>query len=77
MWHALCTRDVVRFGSHRRRGVAAQGFAMIRIEALWLCTKPVEMGAGAERLFAHGVHALASANAHVQLLDCKTQSIDR
>jgi len=37
---------------------------MIRIDALWLCTKPVDMRAGAERLLAHVVHALGSANAH-------------
>lgn len=36
---------------------------MIRIDALWLCTKPVDMRSGAERLLAH-VHALGSANAH-------------
>ena len=37
---------------------------MIRIDALWLCTKPMDMRAGAERLLAHVVHALGSANAH-------------
>lgn len=37
---------------------------MIRIDALWLCTKPVDMRGGAERLLAHVVHALGSANAH-------------
>ena len=37
---------------------------MIRIDALWLCTKPVDMRSGAERLLAHVVHALGSANAH-------------
>jgi transposase len=37
---------------------------MIRIDALWLCAKPVDMRAGAERLLAHVVHALGSANAH-------------
>jgi transposase len=37
---------------------------VIRIDALWLCTKPVDMRCGAERLLAHVVHALGSANAH-------------
>jgi len=37
---------------------------LIRIDALWLCTKPVDMRCGAERLLAHVVHALGSANAH-------------
>ena len=37
---------------------------MIRIEALWLCTQPLDMRAGAERLMAHVVHALGSARAH-------------
>ena len=31
--------------------------------ALWLCTKPVDMRCGAERLLAYAVHALGSANA--------------
>ena len=37
---------------------------MIRIDALWLCTKAVDMRYGAERLLAHVVHALGSTNAH-------------
>ena len=37
---------------------------MIRIDALWLCTKPVDMRCGAERLLAHVVHALGSASSH-------------
>lgn len=37
---------------------------MIRIDALWLCTQPPDMRAGAERLMAHVVHALGSARAH-------------
>jgi transposase len=37
---------------------------LIRIDALWLCTKPVDMRSGAERLLAHVVHALGGANAH-------------
>ncbi len=35
----------------------------IRIDALWLCTQPLDMRAGAERLMAHVVHALGSARA--------------
>jgi transposase len=37
---------------------------VIRIDALWLCTQPLDMRAGAERLMAHVVHALGSARAH-------------
>lgn len=37
---------------------------MIRIDALWLCTEPVDMRAGAERLMGHVVHALGAAHAH-------------
>jgi transposase len=37
---------------------------MIRIDALWLCTQPLDMRAGAERLMAHVVQALGSARAH-------------
>jgi transposase len=37
---------------------------MIRIDALWLCTQPLDMRAGAERLMAQVVHALGSARAH-------------
>ncbi|MEQ1685822.1 MAG: IS66 family insertion sequence element accessory protein TnpB [Burkholderiaceae bacterium] len=37
---------------------------MIRIDALWLCTQPLDMRAGAERLMAHVVYALGSARAH-------------
>jgi transposase len=37
---------------------------VIRIDALWLCTQPLDMRAGAERLMAQVVHALGSARAH-------------
>ena len=37
---------------------------MIKIEALWLCTQPLDMRAGGERLMAHVVQALGSARAH-------------
>lgn len=37
---------------------------MIRIDALWLCTEPVDMRAGAERLMAHVVHTLGAAHTH-------------
>jgi transposase len=37
---------------------------VIRIDALWLCTQPLDMRAGAERLMAHVVHALGSTRAH-------------
>jgi transposase len=38
--------------------------AVIRIDALWLCTQPLDMRAGAERLLAHVVLALGGAQAH-------------
>lgn len=37
---------------------------MIRIDVLWLCTMPMDMRTGAERLLAQVVYALGSANAH-------------
>ena len=37
---------------------------MIRVDALWLCTQPMDMRCGSERLMAHVVHALGSARAH-------------
>lgn len=46
------------------RGVAARGAALIRIDALWLCTQPQDMRAGAERLMAQVVHSLGRASAH-------------
>ena len=57
-------RRVANLGGHRLRSVASRAAAMIRIDALWLCTQPLDMRAGAERLMAHVVHALGSARAH-------------
>lgn len=37
---------------------------MIRIDALWLCSQPLDMRAGAERLLAHVVTTLGAAHAH-------------
>jgi transposase len=37
---------------------------MIRIDALWLCTQPVDMRSGAERLLATVVNALGQAQAY-------------
>ena len=37
---------------------------MIRIDALWLCTRPQDMRAGAERLLAAVVNTVGSARAH-------------
>ena len=51
-------------GGARLRSLASRAVAMIRIDALWLCTQPLDMRAGAERLMAHVVHALGSARAH-------------
>ena len=37
---------------------------MIRIDRLWLCSAPVDMRAGAERLMACVVHVTGAAHAH-------------
>jgi transposase len=37
---------------------------VIRIDALWLCTQPLDMRAGAERLLAAVVQTLGQARAH-------------
>ena len=37
---------------------------MIRIDAMWLCTQPLDMRAGAERLLAAVVTTLGQARAH-------------
>jgi transposase len=37
---------------------------LIRIDALWLCTQPLDMRAGAERLMAHVVQCFGGARAH-------------
>lgn len=37
---------------------------MIRIDSLWLCPRPVDMRAGAERLLAQVVQAHGEARAH-------------
>jgi transposase len=37
---------------------------MIRIDALWLCTQPLDMRAGIERLLAAVVQTLGEARAH-------------
>lgn len=37
---------------------------MIRIDALWLATEPIDMRAGADRLLARVVHVFGSARAH-------------
>jgi len=37
---------------------------MIRIDSLWLCSQPLDMRAGAERLLAHVVTTLGAAHAH-------------
>lgn len=37
---------------------------MIRIDALWLCSQPLDMRAGSERLLAAVVQTLGQAHAH-------------
>lgn len=51
-------------------GVAARtgrrGDEVIRIDALWVCTAPVDMRAGADRLLACVVQTLGAAQAGVR-----------
>jgi transposase len=46
------------------RGLAARVAAVIRIDALWLATSPVDMRAGPERLLARVVQVFGCAQAH-------------
>ena len=46
------------------RGLAARVAAVIRIDALWLATSPVDMRAGPERLLARVVQVFGAAQAH-------------
>src|SRR5690349_11310128 len=48
----------------RMRRVAAGMAAMIRIDALWLATSPIDMRMGTERLLARVVQVFGSAQAH-------------
>lgn len=48
----------------RVRRLAARAAAMIRIDALWLCTQPQDMRAGADRLLAMVVNTVGQARAH-------------
>jgi len=43
--------------------LAARVVAMIRIDALWLATTPIDMRMGAERLLARVVQVFGSAQA--------------
>ena len=47
---------------------------MIRIDALWLCTQPQDMRAGAERLLATVVNTLGQAQAHHGYLFANTRA---
>ena len=40
------------------------GVEVIRIDALWLATQPIDMRAGADTLLARVVHVFGSAQAH-------------
>jgi len=46
------------------RAAAARVAAVIRIDAVWLATEPVDMRAGADRLLAAVVQAFGAAQAH-------------
>lgn len=48
----------------RVRGLAARVAAVIRIDALWLASAPVDMRAGPERLLARVVQVFGCAQAH-------------
>jgi transposase len=47
---------------------------VIRIDALWLCTQPMDMRAGAERLLAQVVTTLGAAHAHHGYLFCNARA---
>ena len=40
------------------------GLEVIRIDALWLATQPIDMRAGADTLLARVVHVFGTAQAH-------------
>ncbi len=47
---------------------------MIRIDGLWLCTAPLDMRAGADRLLARVVDVFGSARAHHGYLFANTRA---
>ena len=47
--------ELADIGRQRLRGLAARVGSMIRIDGLWLCTAPLDMRAGADRLLARVV----------------------
>lgn len=51
-------------GGGRLRGLAARAPAVIRIDAMWLASAPVDMRAGADRLLAAVVEVFGAAQAH-------------
>ena len=58
----------------RVRGLAARVAAVIRIDALWLATSPVDMRAGPERLLARVVQVFGCAQAHHGYLFANAQA---
>ena len=56
----------------RMRGLAARVVAVIRIDALWLATAPVDMRAGPERLLVRVVQVFGAAQAHHGYSYCVT-----
>ena len=46
------------------RGLAARAVAVIRIDAIWLASAPVDMRAGADRLLAAVVQVFGAAQPH-------------
>ena len=57
-------RDMANRTGERMRHLAAGVVAMIRIDALWLATTPIDMRMGTERLLAQVVQEFGSAQAH-------------
>jgi hypothetical protein len=55
--------------------LAAGMAAMIRIDALWLATSPVDMRAGAEGLLARVVQVFGAAQAHHGYLFANARAI--
>lgn len=51
-------------GRAGRQGAEVSGQPVIRIDALWLCTQPQDMRAGADRLLAVVVNTVGRAQAY-------------
>src|SRR5690606_36594798 len=57
-------RELAHRGRRRVRAMDARAAAVSRIDAMWLCADPLDMGAGADRLLAHEAASFGAAQAH-------------